>query len=183
MDMPINVSFPPRVHVYTDGAIRPERGASGLAAVVRAPADRLPGGQIIAWWSRAAGALTCNEAEYAAAVFAFEQILSLPPAQRPREMLVFSDSRVLVEQMNGRAAAHAPALQRAAARLRTLAAQIGQASFQHIGREHNRLADALAYEAICDGIPVAASPPAGQASRECLHPDTWEQITHLWRKR
>src|SRR6266540_2911368 len=129
---------PQSIRVFTDGAIRPDQGVSGLAAVVR---DEK--GQILTWFSRRAGAMTCNEAEYAAAQFALESVSVL----RPQEIHIFSDSLVMVQQMSGLAAARAPALKQAQLRLRGLLTQFQQVQFHHIPREKNRLADALANEA------------------------------------
>ncbi|MBI3175259.1 MAG: ribonuclease HI family protein [Chloroflexi bacterium] len=125
--------------VYTDGAIRPERGLSGLAAIVRGE-----GGRILHWKCRQAGRMTCNEAEYAAAIMALEFMHSL----RPQEIRLYSDSQVLVQQMSGLAAARAPALRQAQIRLRSLVLGYQRVSFHHIPREQNRLADALANEVV-----------------------------------
>lgn len=130
---------PQQMNVFTDGAIRPELGISGLAAIVR---DEK--GQILHWFSRRADAMTCNEAEYAAVQFALESIRAL--RGNPREVRIFSDSLVVVQQMRGLAAARAPALKQAQLRVRGLVAQFQQVQFHHIPREKNRLADALANE-------------------------------------
>lgn len=126
--------------IYTDGAIRPERGVSGLAAIVR---DE--NGQVLHWWSRHGAAMTCNEAEYAAAILAMESMLAI--RAHPREIRLHSDSQVMIQQMNGFAAARAPTLRQAQIRLRNLVLQFEKVSFHHISRERNRLADALANEA------------------------------------
>ncbi|MBU2609320.1 MAG: ribonuclease HI family protein [Chloroflexi bacterium] len=131
-----------RVRVYTDGAIRPERGISGLAAVVR---DER--GEIRHWWRRRAGRMTCNEAEYAAIIFALESLRPLHPAQ----VEVYSDSQVVVHQMRGLARAQAPALRQAQVRLRGLVVQFERVTFHHIPREQNLLADALAND-VLDGM-------------------------------
>ncbi len=131
---------PACLFIYTDGAIRPERGLSGLAAIVR---DET--GKILHWWSRRDGKMTCNEAEYAAAILAFESLRATRGI--PREVRVFSDSQVLVQQMSGRAAARAPGLRQAQMRLRGLTLEFEKVSFHYIPREQNRLADALANEA------------------------------------
>lgn len=162
--------------VYTDGAIRPERlpgtpAISGLAAIVRDAQ-----GRICYWWQRRAGALTCNEAEYAAAIFALEQLLRLPPGKRPHTVTVCSDSRVVVDQMTGRAEARAPALQKARERLRSLVKGFRGVSFQHIPREQNRLADALAFEAL--GESRAAQPSENPPG---LHPEAIDEFLHTWR--
>jgi len=129
---------PQSIRVFTDGAIRPELGISGLAAIVR---DEK--GQVLTWFSKRAGEMTCNEAEYAAVQFALESVLVL----RPQEIHIFSDSQVVVHQMSGIAAARAPALKQAQLRVRGLVARFVKVHFHHIPREKNRLADALANEA------------------------------------
>jgi ribonuclease HI len=129
----------PGLQVYTDGAIYPERGLSGLAAIVR---DEQ--GQIRYWWTEKAGTMTCNEAEYAAAVMALERLRIVKPSR----VVVYSDSRVMVEQMQGVAQVKSVNLRAPHARLRQLVAEFPQVRFQHIPREKNQLADALAYEAI-----------------------------------
>ena len=127
------------VHVFTDGAIRPEAGTSGLAAIVRDEDWR-----IRHWWSRKAGRMTCNEAEYAAVILALESLRAL----RPQEVHIYSDSQVVVHQMQGLAATRAPALRQSRALARALVVQFEHVQFHHIPREHNRLADALACDAV-----------------------------------
>lgn len=135
----LNLIAPPRqLLVHTDGAIRPEKNVSGLAAVAR---DET--GNIHAIWTRRAGRMTCNEAEYAAAILALESLRHAGV----EKISIFSDSQVMVNQMNGIASAQAPALKQAQARLRALVVQFHKVEFQHIPREQNRLADALANEA------------------------------------
>ena len=129
---------PQNIRVFTDGAIRTEAGLSGLAAIVRD--DK---GQILTWFSKHAGAMTCNEAEYAAVQFALESVRAL----HPEEVHIFSDSQVVVQQMCGLATARAPALKQAQLRVRGLVVQFRNVHFHHIPREKNRLADALANEA------------------------------------
>lgn len=136
--------FPTRPRLYivnTDGAIRPERGESGIAAIVR---DEK--GQIIHWWNRREKGMTCNEAEYAAAIMALEYIRAL--RNPPLMLKVLSDSQVMVHQMSGIATAHAPGLKQAQMRLRGLVVEFEKVTFHHIPREQNRLADALAYDAV-----------------------------------
>ena len=138
--MNIFSSRPQYYIVHTDGAIRLERGVSGLAAIVR---DEK--GRIIHWWSKREKRMTCNEAEYAAAIMAFEYLHALRTS--PREVKLFSDSQVMVHQMQGIASAHAPALRQAQMRMRGLILQFEKVTFHHILREKNRLADALANDA------------------------------------
>ena len=128
-----------RLSVYIDGSIRPEQGVSGLAAVAR---DRQ--GKILYWWSRRVGRMTCNEAEYGAAILALESLLRL----RVREVALYSDSQVMVFQMNGRVRTHASGLKQAQIRVRALLVHFDRVTFHHIPREENRLADALANDTV-----------------------------------
>jgi ribonuclease HI len=90
--------------------------------------------------------MTCNEAEYAAVQLALESLHDL--RSNPQEIHIYSDSLVMVQQMRGLAAARAPALKQAQLRVRGLLTQFQQVQFHHIPREKNRLADALANEAV-----------------------------------
>jgi ribonuclease HI len=162
--------------VHVDGAIRSKQGRSGLAVIVRSRRDR-----ILFWWQRRAGAMTCNEAEYAAAIFALEEVLKLPASQRPTQIELYSDSRVLIDQMNGLAQAHAPALQAAQKKLRSLSAHFEQVSYCHISREQNRLADALAYEAV-EGWqhPPPKKNPGKRVRQESA---LWDEFCSIWREK
>lgn len=86
-----NRKFPQSLKIFTDGAIRPEEGVSGLAAIARDEQN-----QIFRWWYRKVGRLTCNEAEYAAAIFALDQTLHFLGPEQVTEVAIFSDSRVMV---------------------------------------------------------------------------------------
>jgi ribonuclease HI len=129
--------------VFTDGAIRPELGISGLAAVV---GDAH--GTVYGWWAERAGRLTCNEAEYAAVLLALGRLAGLPQQSGHLELDFYSDSRVVVEQMQGRAAAHSPAMRQALGEARRLSAAFARVTFSHVPRRQNRLADALANNAV-----------------------------------
>ncbi|MBX3038616.1 MAG: ribonuclease HI family protein [Anaerolineales bacterium] len=130
--------------VHIDGSIRPGFEKSGLAAIVRNE-----NGIIIHWWSSQINqGMTCNEAEYAAAIMALEKIRALQ--NPPRVLKIYSDSQVLVHQMKGIATARAPVLRQSQMRLRGLVIHFEHVIFNHIPREKNRLADALANEAADD---------------------------------
>lgn len=122
----------------TPGA-RP-RGIAGVAAVLRGPH-----GHVWAWRAGCAPAATCNEAEYQAVIFGLRLVLERYPQAGVR---CLSDSQVVVEQLAGRAAVHAVGLAPLHARASTLASRLGVVGFVHIPRELNRLADALAWEAL-----------------------------------
>lgn len=134
--------------VHTDGAIwtdnKPGRPGAGQAFTGLGAVARDEQGRICYCWKQQAGRMTNNEAEYAAAIMALEAIRSL----KIREVDIYTDSRVMVDQMQGMARVNAPNLRQPHARLRTLVSAFRRASFHHIPREQNQLADALADEAL-----------------------------------
>ncbi len=125
--------------VYTDASVQPHTTGLGVAI-------KDEHGKLIAWRNKSAPAMTCNQAEYAALIFALEQVLTYQPL--PREVRVFSDSRVVVEQMSGWIRVNSLALKELHRRARVLAERFEQVTFTHIPRERNQLADAIADEAI-----------------------------------
>ncbi len=130
--------------IYTDGAVGDNPTATGLGVIVK---DEQ--GEIIGWWSKVAKEMTNNEAEYAAMVFALEGILKY----RPQEVHFYLDSEVVVNQMRGIFGVHSRALKVWHVRACELARRIPKVTFTYIPRERNRLADALANEALLAHSP------------------------------
>jgi ribonuclease HI len=116
------------------------RGMAGVAAVLRGPH-----GEILAWRHGCVPAATSNAAEYQAVIFGLQLVLERYGSARVR---CLSDSRVAVEQLSGRAAVRAAGLAPLHAQATALAARLAHVTFIHIPREVNRLADALAWEAL-----------------------------------
>lgn len=133
------LSSPKNLSVYTDGAIDSDNGLCGLAAVVFNDQGKLQ-----FYWSETCGRLTCNQAEYQAALMALERLHQ----QGIRQVDLYSDSQVMVHQMTGLASARNSGLRQAQARLRGLASKFDRVTFHHIPREHNLLADAAARSAL-----------------------------------
>jgi probable phosphoglycerate mutase len=126
-----------RLAVYADASVYPH--ATGLGAVIKDAH-----GNLIAWRNRAIGAMTSNEAEYHALIFALEQAQSFAP----RELHVFSDSKLVVEQMRGLYRVHHDRLRALHRRAGALVEQFERVTFTHISRERNQLADAIADDAV-----------------------------------
>jgi ribonuclease HI len=116
------------------------RGMAGIGIVVRDQA-----GSVVAWQCARAPALTNNEAEYQAIIAGLELMLARYPGAAVR---CLTDSQIAVEQIAGRSAVRASALQPLHQRARALASQFDDLTFVAIPRELNRLADALAWEAL-----------------------------------
>jgi len=115
-------------------------GIAGLGIVVRGPA-----GQVLCTHCARAPAHTCNEAEYQALIAGLRFVLRAYPGVPVRCM---TDSRVVVDQLTGRAAVRASPLQPLHAEARALVRRFPQIELVAIPRELNRLADALAWEAL-----------------------------------
>lgn len=116
------------------------RGVAGIGVVVRGPR-----GEVWTWRSARAPARTCNEAEYQAVICGLNLALAHYPTAQVR---CLSDSRIVVDQLSGRSAVRASALQPLHAQAAALARKLVRVEFVFIPRELNRLADALAWEAL-----------------------------------
>ena len=125
--------------LYTDGGSRGNPGRAGYGVVL---ADRTDA--IIAEACEAIGAATNNEAEYRGLIHGLE----LAAAHGAADLLIRSDSELIVRQINGqykvKSARLRPLFEEARARLR----RIPQWRMEHIPREANHRADMLANRAI-----------------------------------
>lgn len=122
--------------VYADASVQPN--GTGLGAVIK-NVD----GKLIDWRNKSAPAMTCNEAEYAALIFALEETLKF----KPRTVHVYSDSRLVVEQMRGYISVNRSNLKQLHQQARALQERFEICTFTHIPRDLNQLADAIADEA------------------------------------
>lgn len=126
---------------YSDGAIDALGQASGAAVVVR---DER--GRILTTASRRLTGMTNNEAEYEALILALELALT---RGEPSDAITFLvDSQIVVGQVAGAFAVRDPRLAERHARVMRLLAQLPNATLAFIPRARNRLADALAQEAL-----------------------------------
>lgn len=125
------------IQIFTDASVKPNMTGLGLAI-------KDARGGLIGWRGKRTRKMTCNEAEYAAIIFALE----LAPQWRAREVRILSDSRVVVEQMQGVIGVHNESLQVLNRKARSLMDKLPSVNFAHIPRERNELADAMA-EDVC----------------------------------
>jgi ribonuclease HI len=123
--------------LLVDGTPRAERaGTAGVGVVVCTPH-----GRVLAWQTSEAPAQTSMEAEYQAVIAGLRFVHARYAGAAVR---CLSDSRVAIEQLNGRYAVRAERLKPLHAQAIALARQIGQVEFLAIPRTFNGLADALA---------------------------------------
>jgi ribonuclease HI len=131
--------WPEVVVAHVDGAARGNPGEAGAGVLLQDDA-----GQPLDRIARYLGRATNNTAEYQALLIALERARDAGV----RHLKVFSDSELLVNQVNGRYRTSAPHLQRYLQEAIRLIREIGRVDVRHVRREQNADADALANEAI-----------------------------------
>jgi ribonuclease HI len=134
---------PDRLVAYIDGGARGNPGPAGFGVRVEEA-----GGTLIEEFAESIGVATNNVAEYRALIAALEW------ARRrgAHQLHVRSDSLLLVQQMLGRYKVKNAGLQPLHAKASLLAREIGQVTFEHVGRALNAHADRLANRAMDDAL-------------------------------
>lgn len=127
-----------KLQVYSDAAVYPH--ATGLGVVIKDAQ-----GHVIAWRNKVMRAVGgSNEAEYHALIFALEQARTFSPQQ----VEMFSDNKLVIEQLRGYYRVRDDVLRGLHRRAQELRDGFERVTFQHISRERNGLADAMAEEAV-----------------------------------
>ncbi len=101
-------------------------------------------GEVRAEIAEGIGVATNNVAEYTAAVRGLERARELGAA----EVLLRSDSRLLIEQLAGRFKVKNPTLQKLHKQVRSVASGFDRIEYEHVRRERNVDADRLANEGV-----------------------------------
>ena len=136
---------PEEVVVWTDGGARGNPGPAGYGVVVTTPA-----GQVLAEVAEGIGRATNNVAEYRGAIAGLEQARALGA----RRVRVRADSLLVVNQQKGLWRVRNEALRTLSSEARRLAGQFERVVWEHVPRERNRHADALANRAMdLQGLP------------------------------
>lgn len=131
-----------------DGASRGNPGPASYAVVLRDP-----NGKVVLELAKNIGRETNNVAEYYALLAALDYAASHAiPAIRIR-----SDSELLVRQMQGRYKVKSAELKPLHERASKLARQLGYFTIEHVPREKNRDADALANVSLDGGSASSAA--------------------------
>ena len=124
-----------RVTINCDGAARGNPGPAGAGAVVVGE-----DGAVLAEVAEGLGETTNNVAEYTAVIRGLEEAERLGA----RQVLLRSDSQLLINQLTGRYRVKAPHLQPLHRRVRDLMRAFDRVDLEHVPRERNSAADALA---------------------------------------
>jgi ribonuclease HI len=127
------------LHIHIDGGSRGNPGDAGFGVYVEDGQ-----GGVVAELYGYLGRATNNVAEYQALLHALRFAL----ARRATEVRVFSDSELVVKQMNGQYKVKHPDMQALHREARALLAKLPDARIAHVRREQNREADRLANEAL-----------------------------------
>ena len=137
-----------RYIVHSDAALRYKANKTGLGAIVYGEDGTVK----YTWRSDLDRLYSSNEGEYLAAIWTLKQLIPLGIDR----IQLFSDSKVMVDQMSGRANVNAKTLQPLFRELSQLARHFQEISFCHIHREQNRMADALANMAADEAVTKAS---------------------------
>jgi ribonuclease HI len=121
--------------VNTDGASRGNPGPAGYGVSITTP-----DGAVVEELAGGLGIATNNVAEYTGALEGLRRAADLGAS----EVLLRSDSRLLIEQLSGRYRVKNPTLQRLHGEVRSVAKGIDRVRYEHVPRELNREADRLA---------------------------------------
>ena len=127
------------IKIYTDGAMCPDVGVSGLAAVFFNGDDQL----LDAVYSTCQYT-TNNDAEYLAVLLALKTAFQ----KKFRKIIIYTDSQIVVQQALGLACVRSPGLKKLHHELMMVMTSFEYVDFQHVPRDENQIADAFANEAI-----------------------------------
>lgn len=127
------------VVVWADGGARGNPGPAGYGAVVETP-----DGRVLARLSEGIGWATNNVAEYQGVIAGLRYARALGA----RRVTVRADSLLVVNQQRGAWKIRNAGLQPLAAEVRRLVRDFERVTWEHVPRERNRLADALANQAM-----------------------------------
>jgi probable phosphoglycerate mutase len=128
-----------RIVAYIDGGARGNPGPAGYGVRIERS-----DGTLVDEFCESIGVATNNVAEYRGLIAALEWA----KRQGQTRLHVRSDSLLLIQQMLGRFKVKSTGLQPLHARARRLVQEIGEVTFEHVGRALNAHADRLANAAM-----------------------------------
>jgi ribonuclease HI len=134
------------IHAFTDGASRGNPGESGIGVVLRDSE-----GATLHALGAYIGRTTNNIAEYTALLVCLKKAADFDCS----ELIVHSDSELMVRQMNGQYKIRNENLKRYFQKAQLILRTAGyRATFKHVMREQNSEADTLANRGIDQKIPL-----------------------------
>ena len=157
-DSPTEQKSPTPAHrANIDGAARGNPGPASYGVVIRDGQ-----GEVVAKLKKYIGRMTNNVAEYYGLIAA----LDYAESHGIRALCVESDSELMVKQMQGQYKVKSEDLRPLFERAKKMSQGLDSFRIDHVYREQNREADALANEALDEtsGVPSAAGAPAKAAA-------------------
>jgi ribonuclease HI len=130
---------PPRTRLFTDGAARGNPGPAGAGAVILSP-----DGHVVAKIGKFLGENTNNYAEYMGLILGLKRAR----AMGIKELDVYSDSELLVRQLNGEYQVKADNLRPLHEEAKALLGSFSEIKVSHVPREENEAADEMSNRAI-----------------------------------
>ena len=128
-----------KIAIHTDGGARGNPGPAAIGVILESPEiGKKEYGEYL-------GEATNNEAEYKAVIFALKKTKSLVGSEKAAlvDIEIFSDSELLVRQMNGEYKLKDPSIQKFFVEIWNLKLDFKNVSFAHVFREQNAGADSL----------------------------------------
>ncbi len=116
-------------------------------------------GRVRAEIARGIGIATNNVAEYTAAIAGLTRAAELGAT----DVLLRSDSKLLIEQLEGRFKVRNPNLQRLHLQVRRLAERFRHVGYEHVPRELNREADRLANAGVDEWLAAVRATGSGSS--------------------
>ena len=126
-----------------------------------------PRGRVVDRIARGIGIATNNVAEYTAVLEGLKRAKELGAT----DVMLRSDSKLLIEQLSGRFRVKKPTLQRLHAEVRATARGVATIRYEHVPREANREADRMANRGVDEWL-------AGEGARWSAPgraPSLWEE--------
>jgi len=126
------------ISIYTDGASRGNPGPASLGVLIK---DKK--GKVLGAWKKLIGIATNNQAEYQALIFGLEKVKKM----KAEEVNCYSDSKLVVEQINRKFKVKDKKLAILFIKAWNLSQSFKKINFYYLPREDNKEADYLANQA------------------------------------
>jgi len=138
--------------IYTDGGSRGNPGRAACSFIIKSSRN------IVRTSGRLLGITTNNVAEYSGLILALQELVSLFPSfhPQPKSVVCFSDSELMVKQLNGLYRLKNKKLVPLFSEVKKLESLLPTKIFyKHVPREENKEADALVNKLLTAGPSLA----------------------------
>lgn len=132
------------LRIKTDGGSRGNPGPAGIGVVI----ENADTGEVVENHAKFLGKATNNQAEYKAVILGLERAVILGA----KEVEVVADSELLIKQARGEYRVKNPDLAIRFAEMKAFERLLPRVTYRHVRREYNKAADALANQAMDEGM-------------------------------